>query len=201
MQQDRPAIRAKVRSLRNALSTREQLRAEVHLASVVSAQPCFLKSRRLGFYMANDGELNPGLTMAIALAAGKSCYLPVLHPVHSKQLHFARYRHNTPMQTNCYGIPEPRLRAARLTPVWTLDILFLPLVAFDHLGNRLGMGGGYYDRTLAASHGRGRHKPLLIGIAHSVQELDILPAAAWDVPLHGVATEQQFMLFGANRSN
>jgi len=201
MQQDRPAIRAKVRSLRNALSTREQLQAEVNLARVVSAQHCFLKSRRLGFYMANDGELNPGLTMAIALAAGKSCYLPVLHPVQANQLHFARYRHGTPMQTNSFGITEPCLRAARMTPVWTLDILFMPLVAFDHLGNRLGMGGGYYDRTLAASHARGRHKPLLIGIAHSFQELDILPAASWDVPLHGVATEQNFMLFGSSQSN
>tara|TARA_B100000676_G_scaffold253991_1_gene260054 strand:+ start:160 stop:384 length:225 start_codon:yes stop_codon:yes gene_type:complete len=65
----------------------------------------------------------------------------------------------------------------------------LPLVAFDERGNRLGMGGGFYDRTLAFSRRPG-HKPALIGCAYAFQEIRMLPAESWDIPLQYIATDQ-----------
>jgi 5-formyltetrahydrofolate cyclo-ligase len=84
-----------------------------------------------------------------------------------------------------------------MRPVWTLDLILTPLVAFDDQGNRLGMGGGFYDRTLAYL-GRRKHwkKPRLIGTAHAFQQVARLPHESWDVPLHGVVTEKALLSFG-----
>jgi len=72
-----------------------------------------------------------------------------------------------------------------------LDLILLPLVAFDKSGHRLGMGGGYYDRTLAfLAHRRLWRKPHLLGTAYQFQQLETLPTQPWDIPLDGIATEQ-----------
>lgn len=79
---------------------------------------------------------------------------------------------------------------------WGLDLIILPLVAFDLSGNRLGMGGGFYDRTLSFKHQRCHWKgPKLIGIAHELQRVDLLPVNDWDIPLDAVITEQKLYQF------
>ncbi len=75
-----------------------------------------------------------------------------------------------------------------------LDLVFLPLVAFDRVGHRVGMGGGYYDRTFAFVQ-QMHHKPILIGLAYEMQQVDGLPFCTWDIPLDGVLTEKQLRLF------
>ena len=85
---------------------------------------------------------------------------------------------------NRYGIPEPPADVPRSNP-GELDIIFLPLVAWDRRGSRLGMGGGIYDRTLEGVRG-----PLLVGLAHSLQELDHIPAEPWDIRLHFIASDK-----------
>ena len=94
------------------------------------------------------------------------------------------------MTVNQFGIAEPKLDCSKVCPVQSLDIIFTPLVAFDSSGNRLGMGGGFYDRTLAACKARG---PALVGLAHQCQQSDALPHAPWDVPLHAIATPQKWI--------
>ena len=64
----------------------------------------------------------------------------------------------------------------------------MPLVAFSAAGTRLGMGGGYYDRSFAFRHGRGA-PPRLVGVGYGFQREDALAAEPWDVPLDAVATE------------
>ena len=73
---------------------------------------------------------------------------------------------------------------------WRLDLVLVPLVGFDPQGNRLGMGGGFYDRTFAY-RGRRKHtsRPCLIGLAHECQRVEHLPCAGWDIPLDGVITD------------
>lgn len=71
-----------------------------------------------------------------------------------------------------------------------LDLILMPLAAFDEKGNRIGMGGGYYDRTLAATvHGPGWRRPVLVGLAFEAQRVETIPAREWDVPLDWIATE------------
>ncbi|WP_159287438.1 5-formyltetrahydrofolate cyclo-ligase, partial [Klebsiella pneumoniae] len=104
---------------------------------------------RIALYLANDGELNTQPLIEWLWQQGKQVYLPVLHPFAKGHLLFLHYHTHTPMDKNRYGIAEPKLDQRLICPVRELDIIGTPLVAFDQSGQRLGMGGGYYDRTLA----------------------------------------------------
>lgn len=106
-------------------------------------------------------------------------------------MNFRRYRLGDRLTRNAFGITEPCAYAARAR-AQTLDVVFMPLVGFDDYGNRLGMGGGFYDRAFAKLRGR---KPLRIGLAHSCQKVPKLARQSWDVPLHGIGTESTFSLF------
>ncbi len=121
---------------------------------------------------------------------GKQCYLPVLHPVARGRLWFARWQPGDVLHPNRYGIPEPSWKTHTLASAWALDMIILPLVAFDARCNRMGMGGGYYDRSLAWRLRRGIWKgPMLIGYAYEAQKLGQIHVAPWDVPLDAVVTE------------
>ena len=95
-----------------------------------------------------DGEISTDKLIKTLWAQDKHVYLPVLHPFNPNHLLFLRYLPDTPMLKNKFGIWEPKLNVQNVLPLDELDILFTPLVAFDKQGNRLGMGGGFYDRTL-----------------------------------------------------
>lgn len=182
------ALRRTLRRARRMLDPRAQARASAGLCRVIASLPEFRRARRIAFYLAHGGEIDPRPVFALAAALGKSCYLPVLHPGGQNRLYFAPHRPGDPLLPNRFGIPEPRLR--HRIPLWTLDLIFIPLVAFDAAGNRLGQGGGFYDRSLA--HLRHAARPLRIGLAHGFQQVPRLHPNPWDVPLHGVATEQGF---------
>ena len=115
------------------------------------------------------------------------------------------------MRPNRFGILEPYVSQRVCLDPTRLDWIFVPLVAFDSLGHRLGMGGGYYDASLAVLRLRTHwHKPRLVGLAYEFQRIDHLAEDKWDVPLHGVLTNERFYLVqdsasaavcrGANRS-
>ena len=79
-------------------------------------------------------------------------------------------------------------------PLKYMDIIFVPLVAFDRNGNRLGMGGGFYDRALAfTQNSTNLSRPLLLGLAHHFQEVERLTSKKWDIPLNGILTDQEFI--------
>jgi len=111
-------------------------------------------------------------------------YLPVIQ---DKQLVFALYSDQTIWQENMYGIKEPMTK--NHLPKEALDIVFLPLVGFDVKGGRLGMGGGFYDRTFEGK--KTNEAPLLIGLAHDCQQVKSLPVEGWDVPLQAFITPTQ----------
>ena len=89
-----------------------------------------------------------------------------------------------------YGIKEPKYSAVQVHPC----LLLVPLLAFDRRGLRLGYGGGYYDRTLAAL--RAKNKILAVGIAYSIQEVDAMPVADHDQPLDWIVTEREAIEIG-----
>lgn len=86
------------------------------------------------------------------------------------------------LKKGAFGIIEPGLSCPEID-LRRLDLIFMPLVGVDKNMRRLGMGGGFYDRTLAFKQGRPGLKPTLIGVAHQCQKVDTLPTNEWDIPL------------------
>ncbi len=180
-----------MRQRRRALSHSERIHASLALAEQVAASRLFQTSERIAFYLPNDGEIDLQPLIEYAWQVNKQCFLPVIGPRNSRRLWFLPYRADMPLQVNRFGIPEPvHHRGERQFKPHALDLILLPLVAFDPSGHRLGMGGGFYDRTLAfLAHRRLWHKPHLLGTAYQFQQLDTLPTQPWDIPLDGIATE------------
>ena len=97
------------------------------------------------------------------------------------------------MTRNRFNIEEPTLDSTAIIELTAHDCLLMPLVGFDAKGNRLGMGGGFYDRTLAPLQRLcdGPPRPLLIGVAHDCQQVPVLPIEPWDIPLDVIITPTQ----------
>ena len=138
----------------------------------------------------------PTPLMSLAWGMGKRVYLPVLSHLRQDHLLFAPYAPGDALRDNRFGIPEPVVPLRETLDLKSLDLVLMPLVAFDGQGNRLGMGGGFYDRSFAFLRRR-RHwlKPRLVGLAFDFQRAASLPHADWDVPMQGVITESGFLRF------
>lgn len=184
---DRQSIRRAMRDKRSALSASERQAAAEAAARRISRLRLFQRAERIGAYLAVNGEIDLDPVIRMAWDRGKRVALPVLRGQH---LEFLEYLPDTPMVPNRFGIPEPDPAHAKPLPARFLNLVLAPLVAFDLQGGRLGMGGGYYDRSFAFLRRR-RHwlRPAFIGMAHEFQHVKHLPSEPWDVPLHGVVTD------------
>ena len=184
----RNQLRQAIRLQRRALDPREANHCAELLAQHVCAGRVATSSRHIAIYLAADGEIDPWPLIHRLWALGKKLYLPVLAPFSKHKLWFARFESGERLVFNRYGIPEPERR--RLIKTCSLDLVFTPLVAFDHKGNRLGMGKAYYDRSFAFLGKRTQlYKPKLVGLAYEFQQQAAINANSWDIPLHAVVTE------------
>jgi len=188
-----PINRSTLRQRRRALSARQQQLAATDICKQLSQLKQFQHAQRIAYYLANDGEISPQPAITKAEKRGQQTYLPVLHPLKYNRLYFISHRNQPTLRPNRFGIAEPQLGKNPMAPVWTLDIILLPLVAFDRHGNRMGMGGGFYDRTLARLDNSAMKRPLLIGLAHHCQEVEQLQAQSWDIPLDIIATDKELI--------
>lgn len=196
MVETRPVIRRRLRARRRALSERERRRATRGLLRVAAASPAFRNRGRIAFYYPADGEADVLPLIERACIMGKHCYLPVIGRLDPRRLRFSPYRPGDPLVRNHFGIPEPAHAVRHQIGAAELDLVLLPLVAFDRHGNRLGMGAGFYDRTLAFLTRR-RHwrRPVLWGVAHDFQRVDALAPRPWDVALDGCLTDARLYVF------
>lgn len=192
---DRQRLRLAIRTRRRELIPAQRTAAAVAVARRLGRHRLYRKARHIALFIANDGELSPHLLARRAARDGKRCYLPVLRP--GKRLAFVRYRPGiTALRPNRFSIGEPRYRPRDIVAPVTLDLVLMPLVAFDGQGNRLGMGGGFYDRTFAFKrHTRRGEPPVLVGIAWELQRVQRLESEPWDIPLGAVVTERELRLF------
>lgn len=191
-QPTRQQLRRDLRSRRRALSPQQQRRASRKLCRNLLASRELRDARSIALYWPNDGEIDPRSLQPAVARMNKGCYLPVLHPILGNRLWFLRLDRDTPMVRNRFGIPEPSLRRAASRPAWALDVVLMPLVGFTPEGDRLGMGGGFYDRTFAFLGQPGQHAPRLIGLAHECQRVATMPTASWDVPMNAIVTDQGY---------
>ena len=188
-------IRAMMRSKRRDLSSTDRERASLNLTKRLLALPGILHARRVAAYVANDGEIDPLPALTELVMTGVHGYLPVLFNTRRPRVRFARYFPNAPLAKGRFDIPIPLHDQKNLLDPVQLDWLLMPLVAFDANGNRLGMGGGFYDASLASRRAKKNWlRPRLIGIAHEFQRVDGLSVDSWDIPLDGILTDQAFRL-------
>ncbi|PHS73178.1 MAG: 5-formyltetrahydrofolate cyclo-ligase [Cycloclasticus sp.] len=150
-----------------------------------------LRSPHIAGYLANDGEPSISLFINTCFERNITHYLPVIH---KKTLHFSAYASGDSLKNNIFNIPEPETRL--LIPSKFLSVVLLPLVAYDNQGNRLGMGGGYYDCSLRfLLNSNCKKRPLLIGIAYSLQCVKHIERQPWDIALDAVVTENGLECF------
>lgn len=185
----RSVLRQQCRSARRALPLSERHLAEARIMRQLCVLPAFWRAQRVGAYFADDGEVNPAALLARLQGQAKSYYFPILDPLRRRRLLFARHQPHRLLVNNSYHIPEPDIRQSTLIPAWTLEVVLVPLVAFDSAGHRLGRGGGFYDGTFTRY--RMPRQPILIGLAYECQRVEKIPVCSWDVGLNYVVTERE----------
>lgn len=189
----RAQLRRRLRQQRRALGRQAQRQAARGLHRQLAQHPLFRRARHIALYLPNDGEIDPRPLLRAAQRRGKATYLPVLSPWPRSKMVFQRITAGEALRPNRFGIAEPRRNHTRQRKIWALDLILLPLVGFDRHGGRLGMGGGFYDRSLAYRKMRKNwHKPTLLGLAHECQQVDRLELASWDMPLQATVTDKSW---------
>ncbi len=188
---NRSELRRQMRVARKALTTEQQLAASQALLNNLLPLAAFNQAQSIALYLASDGEIDPQQVIEYCWQQGKAVYLPVLDPDNYNHLLFVHYTTQTPMCFNKYQISEPATPYQQTIAAEQLDLVLLPLVAFDSSGSRMGMGGGYYDRSFAFKQDpmHTADTPKLIGLAHTLQQVDTLNVESWDIPLAAIATD------------
>lgn len=191
--ENRTALRKTFRQRRAALTASQQQRHGVAALEKLQRLVARYPVKRVGLYLSTAEELDTAPILEWLLDRNVIVGLPAITDSAAGTMVFREQQTGAPKHRGRFGLLEPVATAPELS-IATFDLLLMPLVAFDDQGQRLGMGGGYYDRALGSQAARAR--PLLIGLAHSVQHsAHPLPSATWDVPLDAVVTEQSLLLY------
>ncbi len=170
--------------------------AAQNLLKTLRQFPHFQYSQHIAIYLTNDGEIDTSILIEDLKKRGKTLYLPIMQPCTKGHLNFVRWHAATRMIKNKFNIAEPVAVKEDVIPTAFLELICMPLVAFDEQGNRLGMGGGFYDRTLAfMTQACVGNKPALLGLAYEIQKIDSLPTESWDIPLDAIATDKKLYVF------
>ncbi len=191
---NRSLVRNAILAKRRALSYEEIHSASQKACAQLSTTPLWQKANHVAFYIAHDSEIDPSPLMELAHAQNKQCYLPALANTDLKHLVFIKFQPSDVLVKNLYRIPEPQQNESTIIDPSILDLVIVPLVAFDKMGTRLGMGMGYYDRTFAFLNTSYRPQhPLLVGFAYHFQQEEQLLRQAWDVGLDLVVTDHELV--------
>lgn len=189
MNSDRNAMRRSLRQLRRGIPAGERIAAAESLAGRLLSLPFAPASGFVSGYWAMDGEIALH-AWQLRLPPSLVYCLPVLA---DDRLYFAPWRPGDALVSNRFGIPEPDVAASSLLDAQAMALVVLPLVGFDEYGQRLGMGGGWYDRSFALRH---QHPapPWLVGAAFAAQQIDTIASEPWDVALDAVCSERDTLL-------
>lgn len=177
------AIRLSCQQVRKKLPLEYQHTVSSKICARIRKLEQYRYAKRIALYQAINGEIDLHNLWRSAPLHGKYCYFPALKDDYS--LAFLPATPSSSFTKNRYGINEPDISKEHAINPEELDIIFIPLVAFDKQGTRIGMGAGYYDRSLANCR-----KPLLVGVAYEFQRLSYIEPSSWDVPLSVIITEK-----------
>jgi 5-formyltetrahydrofolate cyclo-ligase len=177
-------VRSQIRAARKAIAPAQRSTAAHEAALNLIRNRKLAAARRVAVYRTHGSELDTAPLIDALLRAGRDVFLPVV--TSRSTLKFVRVRASSALRPGRHGIATP---AAGASSRWSeLDLILLPLLAFDAQGRRLGSGAGYYDRLLARR--RAFRRPLVVGYAYAMQQQPQLPEDPWDRRLDGVVTER-----------
>jgi len=192
MNEGRALLRARMSVRRNELDAKQRIAAAAGVLESLESLPEFVIDANVAGYWAVRGELPLNLAVASLTRREQQYFLPVLGQ--ARQLRFAEYREGARLQGNRFGIPEPEVPTEALQTAGDMDVILLPLLAFDRKGHRLGTGGGWYDSSLAFLGNEPRPaRPLLVGIGYGFQEVEAVSIEPWDIDLDYVATDAELI--------
>ncbi|CAM2930909.1 5-formyltetrahydrofolate cyclo-ligase [Legionella worsleiensis] len=175
------ALRNSIKQVRAKTSVSYRVQSSNQICNRIKALNEYRKAKSIALYFAVNGEIDLSNLWQNAPLHGKFCHFPALNK--NSTLSFLPATPNTPFKNNQYGIPEPEVNHDLAIPIEQLDLIIMPLVAFDSRCTRLGMGAGYYDRTL-----ENKKNGLFLGVAYQFQKVDFLIPEPWDIPLDAVVT-------------
>jgi 5-formyltetrahydrofolate cyclo-ligase len=178
-------LRNTIRKKRGGLSPVQVASFSYSIVEHVRQLKPLLSAQTVALYLPIDNEVDTTSLLLHLHSLEIAIFLPIVEANH--KLGFAPYKPGEPLGCGPYGIPEPLIK--RRMDVDQIDLFFMPLLGFDRLGNRLGYGGGYYDRALSGLMAT-EDRPVLVGLAFQCQEIAQLPYEAHDVPLHFIVTEE-----------
>lgn len=183
-------IRRTVRQYLNQLSSIERRSLADQALENFIRTPEFRRCRHIGLFFPVRHELDILPLIDICQSRNKRIYFPCLYPMPFQKLYFLPYNSKDTFSINRFSIPEPDLPIRKRISLFRLDLVVTPLLAFGEHGERLGMGGGFYDRTFAYRLKPGLLKrPRLWSIALQAQHYP-LTSNPWDIPVDGVSTEK-----------
>lgn len=189
-----PVLRRQLRRLRRALSQQEQREHAAAVAKQVQRSGLLRAADRIAIYRPVDGELDPW-PLVERVQHLHQWYLPVVRRHPQGRLWFVQQDAQARLRPNRFGILEPTARGRKILPPQALNLVLVPLVGFDPSCHRLGMGAGFYDRSLGFLRTRTQWmRPKLLGLAHECQKVDALTPQPWDLPLDAVVTESSIYL-------
>ncbi len=148
------------------------------------------QARHIAVYLSARSELSTAILIEYLMRQGRKLWAPVTSA--NAGMHFVPLRREGKLRRGSLDLLQPA-RSRPKCGAARIDLILLPLLGFDARGHRLGNGGGYYDRALAAP--RTGRRPLLVGYAYAAQEMTSIPAEAWDVRLDAVVTEKGLRRF------
>ena len=187
----RRELRQRLAERRRALGPAQRMAAAQGLRRSLEHLPEYHTDQRVAGYWACDGELPLNLAIPPLATRGQQFLLPLIGE--DNLLRFAPWAAGDAVQPNRFGIPEPVAPREWFAP-FQLDLVLVPLLAFDRRGNRLGYGGGYYDRSFAFLKDQLRPtEPLLVGIAYDFQQLPEITPERWDISLDFIATDHELI--------
>lgn len=190
-------LRKACREKRNQLSPEQQFNHAKDASHLLLRSNWLQRPKRIAVYFSQDGELNTEHLIQALWQRNHQVFLPVLKTLRGRHMAFAEYTPQSELAPNQFGILEPQIQNQYHLTGQQLDLVLMPLTCFDLKGNRIGMGGGFYDRTFQFKRGQSdRHnRPKLIGWAHACQQVEQILPEAWDIPLEGLVTEERIYTF------
>ena len=180
-------IRKELRKTRRSIDQPTRKKRGRQLLYQCQKNSIFRNAKHVAIFIPNDGEIETSNTINFLTHQGYLVYLPILV---REKLKFAKM--GKKYRKNRFAIDEPIFSPLR--GAHRMDIILMPLVGFDKHKNRLGMGGGFYDKTLSFHKQLKNFRvPKLFGLAFDSQEVDKLITQPWDVPLDGIITPTRFI--------